>query len=77
MTMQTEPTNQRELVQALLDDPDFLDMFRGALRATQERPVFNMAGDRIDLLAAATGRRSESTRLNSSHLARSRMPSSA
>lgn len=56
MTMQTEPTNQRELVQALLDDPDFLDMFRGALRATQERPVFNMAGDRIDLLAAATGR---------------------
>lgn len=41
-----------QLVAALLADPDFLDSLRSATRARAERPFFNMAGERIDLLAA-------------------------
>ena len=54
--MQTQPQTSRELIQALMDDPDLLDMFKAAVRGRAERPMFNMAGDQINLLAGPTGR---------------------
>lgn len=50
----TEPQTSRELIQALMDDPDFLEMFRTALRSRAERPLFNMAGQRAGINPLAT-----------------------
>jgi hypothetical protein len=49
--MTTTETTTDQLLQALLEDPDFLDKFRTAVRSRGERPFFNMAGERIDPLA--------------------------
>jgi hypothetical protein len=56
MTTTDEATTQ-QLIEALLDDPDFLDTFRLALRSRPQRPYFNMAGELIGVNPlAATGR---------------------
>lgn len=54
--MTATDTAKDELVRQLLADPDFLDSLRVAARGRPDRPVFNMAGDQINLLAGPVGR---------------------